>query len=149
MIYKSVKYVVFGLIGALALLAFYFLILSFANSFSHALEEFRRIWYWVLALAAGFGIQIGLYFYLRDLIRGKDKAATAATAANAGLSTVSMIACCAHHLVDVLPILGLSAAALFLIQYQTYFMALGVGSNIIGIYYMIRIIRKHKIFSNY
>lgn len=139
------KHILRGFAGALALLVFYFLILTFANSFPHALEEFKRLWYWVLALAIGFGIQIGLYSYMRDLIRGKNKGATGVAAASGGISAVSMIACCAHHLTDILPILGLSAASIFLIQYQTYFMGLGIVSNIAGIAYMIRVIRMQSV----
>jgi hypothetical protein len=44
-----------------------------------------------------------------------------------------MVACCIHHVTDVLPILGLSAAATFLTRYQRPFMLVGLGMNIIGI----------------
>ncbi|MFZ3080423.1 MAG: hypothetical protein WA109_12145, partial [Bellilinea sp.] len=48
-------------------------------------------------------------------------------------STVAMVACCAHHAADVLPILGLTAAATFLAEYRTAFMVAGLASNLIGI----------------
>jgi len=44
-----------------------------------------------------------------------------------------MVACCLHHVTDVLPVLGISAAATFLTRYQRPFMLLGLGMNIVGI----------------
>lgn len=43
-----------------------------------------------------------------------------------------MVACCAHHLVDLIPILGLSAATLFLSEYQEQFLIFGIVANLIG-----------------
>lgn len=40
------------------------------------------------------------------------------------------------HAVDVLPILGVSGAALFLTEYQREFLMIGVFANAIGILYM-------------
>ena len=57
-----------------------------------------------------------------------------------------MIACCAHHLSDVLPIIGLSAAALFLDRFQTLFIVVGVLSNLIGINMMLKIIQDNKLY---
>lgn len=51
-----------------------------------------------------------------------------------------MAACCAHHVSDVLPILGLTAAATFLAKYQTAFMLAGLGANLIGIVVILRIL---------
>jgi len=48
-----------------------------------------------------------------------------------------MAACCAHHLVDLLPILGLSAAALFLSEYQEQLLIFGILANVIGIAMML------------
>ncbi len=44
-----------------------------------------------------------------------------------------MAACCAHHLADVLPLLGLSGVAIFLVRYQLFFIIAGVLSNVVGI----------------
>ena len=46
-----------------------------------------------------------------------------------GTSVTAMVACCLHHVTDVLPILGLSAAATFLTRYQRPFMLIGLGMN--------------------
>jgi hypothetical protein len=48
-----------------------------------------------------------------------------------------MLACCAHHLTDVLPLLGLSAAAAFLGAYKTPLLWLSVTVNLAGVLYLV------------
>ena len=139
------KPVIAGITGGLLLLTVYFGIVSVANSFTHAVEEFGRIWYWIALLTAGFGVQVGLYAYIRQSLKARTRGATAEVATAGGISTGSMIACCAHHVTDVLPILGLGAAAVFLTQYQTPFILLGVFSNLIGITIMLHLIQKQNL----
>lgn len=141
---KNKKFIFVGFLASLSLLFIYFGILSIANSFSHAVEQFSQMWYWILLLVAGFGLQAGLYFFIREKLRQKqERGSTVAIAASGGISTGSMIACCLHHLVDVLPLMGLAAAAVFLIQYQLLFIIVGVLSNLIGITIMLEIIQKN------
>jgi hypothetical protein len=137
-----------GVIGGVLLLSIYFFIVSVANSFGHAVNEFGKLWYWIAALTVGFGIQVGLFTHVRQTVKIKQQlsGATTAVATGAGVSTVSMIACCAHHLSDLLPVLGLSVAAAFLVQYQLVFILAGVISNILGITYMLSIIARHKLY---
>src|SRR3989344_4086521 len=56
--------IVFTLLGSFSLLTLYFLILIFANSLQHAIQEFLRMWYWVLLLVIGFCFQICLFLYI-------------------------------------------------------------------------------------
>lgn len=127
------------------MLSIYFAILIFAQSLDSALYLFSDMWYWILLLAAGFGTQLGLHIYIKGALRQRRAAATAGVAASGGVSTVAMVACCAHHIADVLPILGLSAAAVFLVDYQTAFILLGVFSNLTGITMMLRIMQNHDL----
>lgn len=142
------KSIFWGVAGGVLLLGIYFVIVSLANSSAHAIEEFIQLWYWISALTVGFGIQVGLYAHVRQTIKIKKEMlqASSAVAAGAGVSTVSMIACCAHHLTDFLPILGLSVAAAFLSTYQLVFIMIGIISNILGITYMLSIISKHHLY---
>ncbi len=142
---QSRKPLFFGLAGGISILILYFGILSFANSFDHALMVFRNLWYWMILLTAGFGIQAGLYTYIRQTLKERTRGATVEVAAAGGISTGSMVACCAHHLTDVLPLLGLSAAAMFLTHYQIPFILLGVASNLVGITLMLNLIKKHEL----
>lgn len=132
-------------LGSAVLFFLYVLILAIANSLDHALEEFARLWYWITPLVVGFGIQVGLYTYIRGGLRLKARtgAAASSVAVAGGVSTTSMAACCAHHVTDVLPIIGASAAAVLLNRYQDIFMTVGLLSNLIGINVMLRIIQAH------
>jgi YHS domain-containing protein len=138
--------VVFGSIGVGVLLLIFFGIVTLANgSIGAAFQEFKRIWYWIFILASGFGFQLGLFTYLKQRIAEKTTAVTAEVAASGTVTTGSMIACCAHGLVNVLPLVGVSAAAAFLATYQLPFILIGVFSNLIGITIMLGIIQKHSL----
>jgi hypothetical protein len=145
---RILKPALWGLFAGLSLLTIYFLILTVANSFGHAMDQFRDMWYWISILVLGFGIQATLYAHIRGVLKARKESgvATSSMAAAGGISTTSMVACCAHHVTDVLPILGLTAAVVFLGQYQDLFLMIGVLSNLIGITLMLRIIQKHGLF---
>ncbi len=127
-----VRSVVAGAAGATALLALYVGLISLAQGFGHAIDQLRTDLPFVLAIAVGFGTQVGLFVELRA-VHSRQRASGALTAASAGAGTAAMLACCAHHLVDVLPLLGLSAAAVFLADYRTPLIALSLGMNVLGI----------------
>jgi len=139
------KTVVIGLLGAAAMFAIFFAITALAESPAYAWDQFLRMWYWIVLLMAGFGTQIALHFHIREQLRQRQAEATAGVAASGGVSTLAMVACCAHRVTDVLPFLGASAAAVFLVQYQTPFLVLGVFSNLMGILFMFRIMQKHRL----
>ncbi|MBI2598567.1 MAG: hypothetical protein HYW50_05240 [Candidatus Diapherotrites archaeon] len=146
---KDGKHIFAGTLAGTALLLFYFAILSIANSPAHAITQFFDLWFWVLALAAGFGTQVGLYSFIRTTMKERAlKGATAQVVAAGGVSTGSMVACCAHHLTDLLPIIGLSGAAIFLTQYQLFFILTGIFSNTVGITMMLGIIQQHQLAEN-
>ena len=138
--------VVVGLMGAVMLVGLYLGILTVAQSWSHALELFASDWYFLLAIVTGFGVQVGLFTYLRTGFRTSHQtgSATALTGAGTGTSTVSMLACCTHHLTDVAPLLGLSGAAIFLTDYQVPLMLLGIVTNLVGIIVMLHLISKFR-----
>ncbi len=134
-----------GLLGGISLLFFYFVVMTVSSrSWSATLSQFRELWYWMIILSAGFGIQIGLFTHLHNIIKHHQMSGNskAIAATSTGTSAVSMIACCAHHLSDVLPIIGLSGLAVFLTQYQIPLILIGVAMNIFGIFYMIGQINK-------
>jgi YHS domain-containing protein len=138
--------VVFGSIGVGVLLLIFFGIVTLANgSIGAAFQEFKRLWYWIFILASGFGFQLGLFTYLKQRIAEKTTAVTAEVAASGTVTTGSMVACCAHGLVNVLPLVGVSAAAAFLATYQLPFILIGVFSNLVGITIMLGIIQKHSL----
>jgi len=133
-----------GLTGAGALLALYFGIVSWANSPEHARRLLGDNWYFVVPIAAGFGLQIAMFAYLRLALRAARKAAgsTALTAAGTGASSAAMVACCAHHLADVLPVIGISGAAVFLDDQRVPIMAAGLAINAVAAVYMATVLRQ-------
>ena len=71
-------------------------------------------------------------------------AAGAVTGTAGGTSTLAMVAYCAHHVTDVLPLVGLSTAAVFLAEYKIWFMGVGLATNILGIMVMLRLLRRER-----
>ncbi len=135
-----------GVVGMLLLLGFYFSVLTIANSWSYAISQFEKLWYLFAPLVIGFGIQLGLFVYIKKIEHGKKIKMGAGVAASSGVSAGAMIACCLHHVADLLPLLGLSAAALFLIEFQIPFIVLGISSNVFGIMMMLVVMQEHRMF---
>jgi len=137
------KHILIGIAAATLLIAIYMGIIIWAESLEHALDRTAELWYWIAALAVGFGIQVGLFSYIRQSMRERRMTAGASLGTSGSVTAGSMVACCAHHLTDVLPFLGLSGLAVFLADYQSVFMAGGVLSNIVGITIMLDTIQRH------
>jgi len=134
--------------AAFSLLIFYFLVMTISSaSLSATISQFKQLWYWMITLSLGFGVQVGLFTRLKNIIKNANvvNQAGAVTAASTGTSSASMIACCAHHLSEVLPIIGLSGFAIFLTRYQIPIIIFGIVMNGVGIIYMMKQIRKVKI----
>ncbi len=124
-----------GFLGTLALLAFYFGVVSLVSGWNFALEQFRDNWGWIVGLAVGFGIQIGLFTYVRAFHKKISGGTVAATGATSG---VAMISCCAHYLVNIVPVIGISGLATVIGQYQTEIFLVGLLANLAGIGYMVK-----------
>lgn len=137
------KHILIGVGAGLLLLPVYFGIITLVQDARHAFDQFVGLWYWLIALAIGFGVQVGLFSFIRQELHARHKAATASVAASGGVSAGSMVACCAHHLSEVLPFLGLAGLASFLVNYQVFFLFVGVLSNVVGITFMLETIQRH------
>ncbi|MDH4189123.1 MAG: hypothetical protein OEW21_02805 [Betaproteobacteria bacterium] len=124
--------VVVGALAAAALLAAYFLILSLASGSGFALTQLREFWFYVVPLAAGFGVQIGLFVHLRRLVGATRGSGTVVTASGT-TSTAAMISCCAHYLANVAPVIGATGLVTFAAQYQVEFFWVGLAFNLAGI----------------
>jgi hypothetical protein len=133
--------VAFGLLGAGALLALYLGLITLAQGWSHATAQLGIDRWYVAAIVTGFGTQIALFSYLRGL---HAHVAAGGMAASTGASTTAMLACCAHHVSDILPVLGLSGAALFLNDYKAELLWLGIAMNAAGIGYLVYQILKQR-----
>jgi P-type Cu+ transporter len=111
------KSALMGVIGAFSLLGIYFLILTLVSGWTFALSQFLDFWYFVVSLAAGFGIQIGLYSYLRNAVRSMDRSGKVVVVSGT-TSAAAMISCCAHYLTNILPVVGAAGLVALGAQYQ-------------------------------
>ncbi len=125
----------FGLLASLILLGVYFSVLTLVSGWDFLVDQFSRFWYFVLVLAIGFGVQVGLYVYLRRLVlrpQGSGKVVAVA----GGSSTAAMISCCAHYLVNIAPILGATGLLALIAQYQVQLFWVGLIFNLAGVVYV-------------
>jgi hypothetical protein len=135
-----------GALGAIFLTGVYLGIVSLAESPKHALDLFWQDKAFVIPILLGFGTQVGLYTLLKKglYMPLRVPLGGATTAAGGGMSTMAMVACCAHHVADLLPLVGLTAAATFLAKWKIPFMVVGLLTNLIGIVVMLREILKAR-----
>lgn len=136
-----------GLAGIVFLTGLYFGLVSLAESPQHALELFWDDRWIVSPIILGFGVQMALYVILKKRLFvpvANTGPSGALTGASGATSTAAMVACCAHHVTDVLPILGLTAAATFLAEYRIAFMLVGLGMTVVGIGVMLVILLRER-----
>jgi Cu+-exporting ATPase len=122
----------FGALAFGAMLAVYFGALTAVSGWKFTAEQFADFWYYILPLAAGFGLQVALYIRLRRLLHGPS-AGRGMLAASGTTSTAAMVSCCAHYLMNVAPVLGATGLVTFAAQYQVEFFWVGIAFNAAGI----------------
>ena len=131
--------VLYGVLSGIGLLLFSLIIVSTFQGIEFAFLNLRSMWYLIFPLAIGFGVQIGLYTAIKHTAQ-----ITGTVAATGAISGGSMVACCSHFLLQVIPLIGISGLAVTLTKYQARFLAIGILSNIIGITLLIRHKNKMK-----
>lgn len=128
------KAILVAVLGMAALLGLYLVLLTLVAGWGFTLEQWRTYWPYVIALAVGFGIQAGLYAWLRFGMQarhaGKVVAVTGTT------SGVAMVSCCTHYLVNLLPALGATGVVSLVGQYQVELFWFGLAANFAGIVFI-------------
>lgn len=137
------KPILYGTLASAILLGVYFSVLTLVSGWSFAQIQFANYWYFIISLVVGFGIQIALYQYIKTLVHsgqgmGKVVGVSGTT------STAAMISCCAHYLVNLVPVLGITGLATFVAQYQVKIFWVGLAFNIFGIVFISNKIIKFK-----
>lgn len=132
---STLKPLAIGTLAFLTMLGIYFGVLTLVSGWSFTVSQFAQFWYYVLSLALGFGIQMGLYVYLRQRLvhhhtGGKIVVASGTT------STAAMLACCAHYLTNILPVIGVAGAVTLIAQYQVELFWIGLAFNVGGIIFI-------------
>ncbi|MBN9390899.1 MAG: hypothetical protein J0I20_22915 [Chloroflexi bacterium] len=82
--------VLWGVLGSLGLLTFYLGLITLAQGWQHAFEQLGQDILFTGSLVAGFGLEIGLFVYLRQL---HTRARVAGVAASTHTSAAAMLAC--------------------------------------------------------
>src|SRR3990167_7267695 len=139
MVEKKDNSILYGILAGIGLLLFYLIIVSIFQGIEFAFLNLRSLWYLVFPLAIGFGTQIGLYTSIKHTAQ-----LTGTVAGTGSISGGSMVACCSHFLLQMIPLAGISGLAIFLVKYQSLFLVIGILSNIFGIAIMLRHKRKMK-----
>jgi len=125
----------YGTTGAALLLAVYFGALTFVSGWEFTVDQFSQFWYFIVPLAVGFGVQVGLFTRLRALVNSTKK--TGAVVATSGTtSTAAMVSCCTHYLANIAPIIGAAGLVAFTAQFQLELFWLGLLLNIAGVAYV-------------
>ena len=121
--------------ATLLLLGLYFGSLTLLSGWNFTREQFFTYPYFILALAMGFGIQVGLFVHLKALVQGARKQGVV-LATSGTTSTAAMVSCCTHYLANIAPIIGAAGLVTFAMQYQVELFWLGLAFNAAGIAYI-------------
>lgn len=124
---------IYGMFAFGLLLALYFGALTLVSGWKFTLDQFSEFWYYIVPLAAGFGLQVALFTRLRHVVHQSAGDARTVMAASGTTSTAAMISCCAHYLVNIAPVLGATGLVTFAAQYQVEFFWVGIAFNLAGI----------------
>jgi Cu+-exporting ATPase len=127
--------VLYGVVAFALLLGMYALVLTLVSGEEFLRAQFVQFWYFVLTLAVGFGVQVGLYARLRQVTH-HDSGSGKVVAVSGGTSTAAMISCCAHYVANVLPVLGATGLVALVAQYQTELFWVGLAFSLAGIVYV-------------
>lgn len=124
-----------GVLAASVLLGLYVVVLTALSGWDFTISQFNEFWPFIVALASGFGIQVGLFLRLRQLTAIHHHA-NHIVAASGTTSTVAMLACCTHYLANVLPVLGAVGLVSMVAQYQVQLLWIGLIFNAAGLAYI-------------
>ena len=137
----------FGAGALVLLLIIYFSVVSLISGMDFALEQFAKFWFFIVPLSLGFGIQVGLYIYLKNLV-GQHGTSGKAVAVSGTTSTAAMVSCCAHYLANIVPILGVAGFLTVVAEYQVELFWVGLAFNAAGLLYVaamvIKATKEHK-----
>ncbi len=123
-----------GILAVAGLLGIYFGLLTLVSGWNFTVEQFRDYWPYIIALAVGFGIQISLFVFVRRRAHGAGSGKV--VAATGTTSSVAMVSCCSHYLVNLLPALGASGLVMLVGEYQVELFWAGLAANLAGIAYI-------------
>ena len=132
---STLRPLVIGTLATVAMLGIYFGVLTLVSGWDFTVSQFVEFWYYVLPLALGFGIQMGLYVYLRQQLANHHTGGKMVVASGA-TSTGAMLACCTHYLANILPVIGAAGVVTLVAQYQVELFWVSLAFNLAGIIFI-------------
>lgn len=133
--------IVAGAVAAVALLAFYLVIVTLAEGRAAASRQFAQDWPFLMFLMPSFGLVIGLVVHAREAAAAH---AGAMAGTSTGMSATAVVACCAHFLPTLLPLVGVSALASALAAWKAPLLILAILLNVAVAGYVWRHIRRMR-----
>lgn len=134
---------VVGSLGLLGMTSWYYGLLWLTTQDPwHPFFFFGEKWYFLAPIIIGFAVQMWLWQRLRLIAQAHH---ASMTTASAGVSGLAMAACCAHHLADVLPVIGLIGVAGVLTEYQNELLAAAALMQVVGIGYLVIRLHRHEL----
>ncbi len=125
----------FGAGAFVLILAVYFGVVGAISGFDFARDQFSQFRYFLLALALGFAIQVGLYVHLKHMVASHGVSGKV-VAVSGTTSTAAMVSCCAHYLANIVPLLGVAGFFTVVAQYQIELFWAGLAFNAAGVCYV-------------
>jgi hypothetical protein len=144
---KTNKHYIYGGLASLMMLILYVGIMLIFNPLYYVIDDFISKFIWFSLLIIIFGVQIGLITFVRS-VNNRRKMTNGQTALSGGISTTSMLACCIHHVTEFIPLIGISAFTIFLVEFQVFFLIVGILFGTLSIMNILIHIQKHKVFES-
>ncbi|MCZ7362538.1 MAG: hypothetical protein O8C58_04265 [Candidatus Methanoperedens sp.] len=137
---------VFGASIGILVIFFNISIASIAEGSLHkGYQVFLTNGIFVYLIPLAVGIQMGLFRYHRNITTGNASGSEKMGMAGSATSSLAMVACCLHHVSDLLPAVGfILATSSFLIQYKDAIIIIGLFANVAGSVYITRAILKDR-----
>lgn len=137
---------VFGVTIGILVILFNLSIASIAEgSLQEGYQVFLSNGIFIYLIPLAVGIQMGLFRYHRNITAGNMAGTEKMGMAGSATSTLAMVACCLHHVSDLLPAVGfLIATSSFFTEYKDAIIIIGLLANLAGSIYIARAIFKDR-----
>lgn len=137
---------VFGITIGILVILFNLSIASIAEgSLQKGYQIFLSNGIFVYLIPLAVGVQMGLFRYHRNITTGNTSGSEKMGIAGSATSSLAMVACCLHHVSDLLPAVGfLLATSSFLTDYKDAIIFIGLIANLIGSLYIAKAIVRDR-----
>jgi len=137
---------IFGVSIGILVILFNISIASLAEgSLEKGYQVFLTNGIFVYLIPLAVSLQMGLFRYHRNIITENIVGSEKMGVAGSATSSLAMVACCLHHVSDLLPSIGfILATSSFLIQYKDDIIIIGLLANVTGSIYIARAIIKDR-----